>query len=164
MTEKKVASLEREKARLERRLAQEQARQERERARQEVENAWQQAKSRLLQEMTRHIGKARAIGAGELFEIVFQQPYEGNKITGCRLLRKMIEAVKYGDNPTLIAHSCCNIRPGYYIPVGSEEREYRERESRKVKAKIGRLARLFRVNESAYAGQLALEMREGSSQ
>lgn len=136
MTEKKVAKLERDLDR-------------------------EQAKSRLLIEMTRHMGKARAIGAGELYEIVFEEPYEGNKITGTRRLRKLIEEVKYGDNPTLIAHSCCNIRPGYYMPVGSEEREYREREDRKIKRKISRQARLFRVSDAAYAGQLALSMREG---
>jgi hypothetical protein len=142
MTEQKVAKLERELARKEATL---------ERG---------EAKNRLLIEISRHIGKAKAIGAGDLYEIVFEEPYEGNKITGTRRLRKLIEEVKYGDNPTLIAHSCCNIRPGYYIPVGSEEREYREREDRKVKRKIGRLARLFRVSDAAYAGQLALSMTE----
>jgi hypothetical protein len=133
---------------------------ERELKRAQASRERQEAKSRLLIEITRHIGSNKAIGAGELYEIVFEEPYEGNKITGTRRLRKLIEEVKYGDNPTLIAHSCCNIRPGYYMPVGSEEREYRERENRKVKRKIGRLAKLFRVNDAVYAGQLALSMRE----
>jgi len=122
---------------------------------------WQQAKSRLLIELTRHIGKARAIGAGELFEKVFLRPYEGNKMTGCRRLRKLIEEVKYDlVNPVFIAHSCCTVKPGYYHPSSdSERREYVAREEKKVKKKIGRLARLNRMNEAAYIGQLALQMQ-----
>ncbi|MCL4500839.1 MAG: hypothetical protein M1438_03160 [Deltaproteobacteria bacterium] len=122
---------------------------------------WEQAKSRLMYEMTRHIGKERAIGAGELFEAVFEKPYEGNKMTGCRLLRKLIEEVKYGPEAIFIAHSCCTIRPGYYLPrTDSERREYVARVARQVKKKIGRLALLNQMNAGAYAGQLALELQE----
>ena len=133
-------------------------------ARIQDELEWEQAKSRLLLEMTKHIGKARAIVAGELFEIVFLRPYEGNKMTGCRDLRKLIEEVKYGPEAVFIAHSCCTIRPGYYLPSSdSERREYVARIERQVKRKIGRLARLNQVNAGDYAGQLALEIREEKS-
>ena len=133
-------------------------------ARIQDELEWEQAKSRLLLEMTKHIGKARAIGAGELFEIVFLRPYEGNKMTGFRDLRKLIEEVKYGPEAVFIAHSCCTIRPGYYLPSSdSERREYVARIERQVKRKIGRLARLNQVNAGDYAGQLALEIREEKS-
>ena len=119
------------------------------------------AKGRLLMEMTKHIGRNRSIGAGELFEIVLQRPYEGNKMTGCRELRKLIEAVKYGPEAVFIAHACCNIRPGYYLPSSdSERREYVARVERQLKRKIGRLARLNQMNAGAYAGQLALEIQE----
>jgi hypothetical protein len=119
------------------------------------------AKGRLLMEMTKHIGRSRAIGAGELFEIVLQRPYEGNKMTGCRELRKLIEEVKYGPEAVFIAHACCTVRPGYYLPSSdSERREYVARVERQVKRKIGRLARLNQMNAGAYAGQLALEMQE----
>jgi hypothetical protein len=122
---------------------------------------WEQAKSRLLLEMTRHIGKGRAIGAGELFKEVFLRPYEGNKMTGCRELRKLIEAVKYGPEAVFIAHSCCTVRAGYYLPASdSERREYVSRVERQLKRKIGRLARLNRMNAGDYAGQLALELQE----
>jgi len=121
----------------------------------------EQAKGRLLYEMTKHIGKARAIGAGELFEIVMRRPYEGNKMTGTRKLRKLIEEVKYGQEAVFIAHSCCSIKPGYYLPSSdSERREYVTRVERQVKRKIGRLARLNQMNAGAYAGQLALEMTD----
>jgi hypothetical protein len=121
----------------------------------------EQAKGRLLYEMTKHIGKARAIGAGELFEIVLQRPHEGNKMTGCRELRKLIEEVKYGPEAVFIAHSCCSIKPGYYLPSSdSERREYVARVERQLKLKIGRLARLNQMNAGAYAGQLALEMAD----
>jgi hypothetical protein len=127
----------------------------------ELELEWEQAKSRLLLEMTRHIGKSRAIGAGELFEKVFLRPYEGNKMTGCRDLRKLIEAVKYGPEAVFIAASCCNIRSGYYLPAtDSERREYVARKERQLKKSIGRLGRLNQMNAGDYAGQLALEMRE----
>lgn len=142
MTEKSVAKLERELARKEASLKR------------------QEAKGRLLTEMSRHLGEANAIGAGELFEMVFQRSYKGNKITGCRALRELIEEVKYGDNPTLIAHSCSCDRPGYYIPVGSERKAYLDQEDEKIKRKIGRLARLNRVSAAAYAGQLALTIQE----
>ncbi|MCX5888093.1 MAG: hypothetical protein NTY36_01410 [Deltaproteobacteria bacterium] len=127
----------------------------------EQELDWEQAKSRLLLAMTRHIGKARAIGAGELFEQVFLRPYEGNKMTGCRELRKLIEEVKYGPEAVFIAASCCNIRPGYYLPSSdSERREYLARKERQLKKAIGRLGRLNNKNAADYAGQLALEMQE----
>ena len=142
MTDKKVAKLVRELARKEAALKR------------------QEAKSRLLCEMSRHLGEANAIGAGELFEIVFQRPYKGNKITGCRALRDLMEEVKYGANPTLIAHSCSIDQPGYYIPVGSEWKAYLDCEGEKIKRKIGRLARLTRVSAAAYAGQLALAIQE----
>jgi hypothetical protein len=119
------------------------------------------AKGRLLMEMTKHIGRNRAIGAGELFEIVLQRPYEGNKMTGCRELRKLIEAVKYGPEAVFIAHACCSIRPGYYLPSSdSERREYVARVERQLKTKIGRLARMNQMNAGAYAGQLALEIQD----
>lgn len=125
----------------------------------ELAREYQMAKSRLLQEMTLHFGKNRAIGAGELFEKVFLRPYEGNKITGTRALRWLIENVKYGDNPSLIAFSCCTVRPGYYIPDSDgERREFFAREEKKVKKKIGRLARLNRMAAGVYANQLALSI------
>ncbi len=143
MTEKKVAKLE--------------WKLKEERARRKL----QEAKSRLLCEMSRHLGEANAIGAGELFEIVFQRPYKGNKISGCRALRRLIEEVKYGGNPTLISHSCAVDRPGYYIPVGSERKTYLDCEDEKIKRKIVRLARLARISAAAYVGQLVLSFQEG---
>lgn len=120
---------------------------------------WLQATKRLLQEMPRHIGRARAIGAGPLFEKVFLRPYKGNKINGTRLLRKLIEEVKYGADPTLICCSCAPSNPGYYYPSSdSERRDYFAREEKEVKKKIGRLARLNRMTEAAYMGQLGMEI------
>ena len=125
----------------------------------EYELEWEKAKARLLYEMTKHIGRARAIGAGELFEVIFKRRYEGNKMTGTRDLRKLIEAVKYGPEAVFIAHSCSSTGAGYYLPSSdSERREYVAKMERQVKRKIGRLARLNQMNAGAYAGQLALEM------
>lgn len=150
MNEQEMIRIEKKQARLRREL--EQARREKE---------WEVGKSLLMNEMSKHIGKARAIGAGELFEIIFKRPYEGNKMTGTRELRKLIEAVKYGPEAVFIAHSCCSIKPGYYLPSSdSERREYVARVERQLKRKIGRLARLNQMNAGAYAGQLALEMQE----
>lgn len=150
MTEKKLKLAEQA-------LAREQARNRR----LQQDNEYEQAKSRMLQEMTRHYGKNRAIGAGELFEKTFLRPYEGNKITGTRELRRLIEDVKYGDTPMLIAFSCCNVRPGYYIPDSDgERREYFSREKKALKKKIGRLARLERMSAGDYANQLALSIRD----
>lgn len=125
----------------------------------------EQAKGRLLYEMTKHIGKARAIGAGELFRVVMQRPYAGNKMTGTRELRELIEEVKYGAEAVFIAHSCSNVNPGYYLPSSdSERRDYLSRMERQVKLKIGRLARLNQMNAGAYAGQLALALEMAEEQ
>jgi|GEM_PF-1068604 hypothetical protein len=130
--------------------------------REQYQREWEHAKSNLFLEMTRHLGESRKIGAGELFQKVFRRAYEGNKISGTRALRKLIEEVKYGSEAIMIAHSCTN-RGGYYIPVTDTELlEYRDRCNRQVKEKIGRLAKLFGINAAAYAGQLALEMRGGA--
>ncbi|MHB9074634.1 MAG: hypothetical protein ACYC6G_14045 [Desulfobaccales bacterium] len=119
----------------------------------------QEAKSRLLAEMSRHLGEANVIGAGDLFGIVMQRPHKGNKITGCRALRDLMEEVKYVDG-VLIAFSRSPQKPGYYIPVGSEREKFFDNEDETIKRKIGNLARLKRVSAAAYAGQLALTMQE----
>jgi len=154
MNEHEMVSLERKQARLLR---------EQKKAR--AKSEWEMARSRLRLEMTRHLGKNHAIGADELFEIVFLRRHEGNKMTGCRLLRKLVAEEKYGPAKLFIASSCCTIRPGYYLPItDSERRAYVARRKNKLKRDIGRLASLDAVNAGAYAGQLALEIVEGSGQ
>ena len=121
---------------------------------------WEVAKSRALTVVTRHIGKANAIGAGEYFREVFEQDYKGNKITGTRPLRDLIEALRYDDG-VFIAFNRSSTNPGYYLPNSdSERREFTRSAEIELKKRIAGRAALNRLNAAAYAGQLALEMQE----
>lgn len=133
-----------------------QERLERELARMRQDQTWQQYKSRLLQEMSHHIGKDKAIGMGELFSVVFGRPW-ANRINDTRVLRDLIEEVQWGDaqnRPILI----CSCTAGYYLPIGQEAREYIQRRLiAPAKKKLKKAARLQAETYKELMGRLVLE-------
>jgi len=120
----------------------------------------EQAKSRLFMELTRHIGKGRVIGMGELYQKVFQEPWE-HRINDTRQLRKLITDLRTGKDgpPQPICSSCCAIGPGYYLAqTGPELQGYIARIEKQALRKLGQAARLRRIPLAKLLGQLALEL------
>lgn len=80
-------------------------------------------KARLLAELTRHIGRPRAIGMGELHEKVLGRP-AGHKINGTRRLRKLITELR--EDGVAICSTAETDGGGYYLasPGGSEFERY----------------------------------------
>lgn len=118
----------------------------------------EQAKGRLLQEMTRHIGKAKVIGMGELFQRVFQQPWE-HRINDTRRLRKLITDLRTGDSPAPICSSCCHFGPGYYLAqTGPELQAYIDKIEKQALRKLLQAARLRKVTLPELLGQLVLSL------
>lgn len=76
-------------------------------------------KFRLLAELTRHVGRARAIGMGELHEKVFGRA-PGTRINGTRKLRKLITALR--EDGAAICSTVETDGGGYYVAApGSSE-------------------------------------------
>lgn len=76
----------------------------------------------LLKEMTLHVGRARAIGMGELYERVFGRPYR-SKINGTRGLRKLITDLREEGIPILSVPD--SDEGGYFLAsAGSELNDY----------------------------------------
>ena len=83
-----------------------------------------------------HIGKANAIGMGELYYKVFGESYE-NRINDTRRLRTILKAMKNEGSP--ICSHCSSNGGGYYLAVGSELGDYHRQVFLNA---VGRLARL----------------------
>ncbi|NDY55810.1 hypothetical protein G3N56_03515 [Desulfovibrio sulfodismutans] len=80
-------------------------------------------KARLLAELTRHIGRPRAIGMAELYEKAVGRPC-GNRINGTRRLRKLITELR--EEGVAICSTAETDGGGYYLasPGGSEFERY----------------------------------------
>lgn len=91
----------------------------------------------ILSILTHHIGKANAIGMGELYYKVFEEAYE-NRINGTRRLRTILKHMKNAGT-AICSHSSSN-GGGYYLAAAESELvDYH----RKVFLNaVGRLARL----------------------
>lgn len=80
-------------------------------------------KGRLLAVLTRHPGRARAIGMGALHEAVFKEGYRGGKINGTRMLRKLITELREDGVP--ICSAATPDGGGYYLATaGSDLDDY----------------------------------------
>lgn len=115
---------------------------------------------RLLMELTKHIGRGRAVGMGELYEAVFGEPWE-HRINDTRRLRKLITAARYGQKPQPICSTCSRTAPGYYLAAaGSELTEYVNKLKDQGLKKLAMAAKLERVPLPELLGQMAIYLRE----
>ena len=120
----------------------------------------EQLKARLLMELTKHIGKGRAVGMGELFQAVFGKDWE-HRINDTRQLRKLITELRHGAHPQPICSSCCSLAPGYFLAsAGSELAEYVGKIKRAALKKLAIAAKLEKKPLPELLGQMALNMRE----
>ena len=91
----------------------------------------------ILSILTHHIGKANAIGMGELYYKVFGEPYE-NRINDTRRLRTILKHMK--NDGTAICSCCSSNGGGYYLAAADSERDDYYRQI--FMNAVGRLARL----------------------
>lgn len=121
----------------------------------------EQAKSRLFMELTKHVGRARAIGMGELHDKVFEKNWV-NRINDTKRLRQMITNLRWGKDgpPQPIASVCCTWQPGYYIATGNELEEYIKRIEKKHLKGLALAARLRKLPLPELLGQMVLRMQE----
>lgn len=120
------------------------------------------ARNRLLTEMTRHIGKSRIIGMGELFEKVFGESWS-HRINDTKRLRDLITMLRLGDGetpPVAICSSCSANGPGYYLAqTGPELQAYIDNIQRQALRKLVQAARLRKIPLVKLLGQLALDLQ-----
>ena len=79
-------------------------------------------KLKLMTEISGRIGRSRAIGMGELYEIVFEEPYE-SRINGTRKLRSLVTELRKEGIPICSVSSSGG--GGYYLAsAGSDLDDY----------------------------------------
>jgi len=111
-------------------------------------------KSKLLAELSLHVGKDKAIGMGELFERVFDRPYR-SRINDTRPIRTLIDELQKEGVPV------CSSQRGYYLASAHSElaaycKNLRAQGLRKLKKE----ANLRKMTLPELLGQLSLELRE----
>lgn len=124
--------------------------------------AREQMKSRLLMELTKHIGRGRAVGMGELFQAVFEESWT-NRINDTRKLRRLVTELRTGAQPQPICSACNPAAPGYFLAsAGSELQEYIGHVEKMALKKLSQAAKLKKIPLPELLGQLAMQMREAS--
>lgn len=128
----------------------------------EKKNKYQQeldrerARARLLAVMTRHVGRSRAIGMGELYSLVFGEDWR-NRINDTRRLRRLISQARRTGVP--ICSLSSSQRPGYYLAAaGSEMQDYTERLIKQGLRKLVQAAVLQKKTLPELLGQMTMEM------
>lgn len=113
-------------------------------------------KSRLLMVMPRHIGAAKSIGMGELYETVFGEDYE-HRINDTRRLRKIVTELRHDGVP--ICSSPGRSGGGYYLAsAGSELAEFCEKLRKQALRKLSMEAKIRKITLPELIGQLRLDL------
>jgi len=114
---------------------------------------------RLLGEMSRHIGRERAIGMGELYEIVFDEDWE-NRINHTRRLRELITEARYEGVP--ICSDSARSGGGYWLAAaGSEMQDFLASFHRRAVRSLVLEARLRKISLPELLGQMQMNLEEG---
>lgn len=110
----------------------------------------------ILAALTGHIGEPNAIGMGELYELVYGEPW-ANRINDTRALRKAITDLR--DEGVAICSVATSYGGGYYLAAaGSELAGYMRRNERQALRKLMRNAKMKKVSLPDYLGQMRLNM------
>jgi hypothetical protein len=116
-------------------------------------------RTKLLSEITSHIGAHNAVGMAALYEAVFDRPW-AHRINDTRALRRLITAMRREGVPIC---SCSDQHGGgYYLAAaGSELADYLRRGERRALGILGRNSKIKRISLPNYLGQLKLGMEGG---
>jgi len=118
-------------------------------------------KQRILVELTKnHIGAEKAIGMGELHELVFKETWH-HRINDTRLLRRLITELRWDGVPICSVSS--KDGGGYYLAsVGSELKKFLDKLHRRALKILKIEAKIEGVSMLEKLGQMSLNLREGS--
>ena len=113
-------------------------------------------KYRLMVAMSRHIGRTRAIGMGELFEEVYGKSWD-HRINDTRSLRKLISETKEEGVPILSSSSTTG--GGYYLSGSDSEMDAFYEMRRKMALKILALeSKMRKLAMPDLLGQIAMNL------
>jgi len=122
----------------------------------EVAESEEERRILLLSELTNHVGQHNAIGMANLYEAVFNRPWD-NRINDTRSLRTLITKLR-DQGVAICSVSDCN-GGGYYLAaVGSETDDYLRRQKIRALKILTRNARIKKTNLPNYLGQIKIEM------
>ncbi len=114
-------------------------------------------RTRILAQLTSHIGQANAIGMAPLYEAVFGRPWQ-HRINDTRALRRLVTILREEGVPIC---SVASHDGGYYLAAaGSELSHYLRRNERRALLILTRNARIKKVALPNYLGQIRMEMGE----
>lgn len=114
----------------------------------------QALKAKLLEILSKHVGAANAIGMGELYEMLFGEPWK-SRINDTSALRSLIRALRESGVP--IGSNGF----GYYIlRSDSEIAEYCRRMEHRALGTLKRISRIKKISLPAYLGQLQLGLQK----
>ncbi len=110
----------------------------------------------ILAALASHIGEPNAIGMGELYELVYGEPW-ANRINDTRALRQVITDLRAEGVP--ICSVATTYGGGYYLAAaGSELAGYLRRSERRALKILMRNARIKKISLPDYLGQMKLNM------
>ena len=112
--------------------------------------------NRLLKELSRHVGRGRAVGMGELYQAVYERPYD-HRINDTRQLRKLITKLRREGTP--ICSASATDGGGYFLAsAGSELEDYSRRLRKKALKGLKQEAVLRRVTLPELVGQIVINL------
>ena len=112
--------------------------------------------NRLRGALMDHVGRSNAIGMGELFELVFGQPYE-HRINSTKQLRRLI--TKLRRQGVRICSVSATGGGGYWLAAaGSELEDYTGRLKKQGLKKLAQAARLEKISLPDLLGQIRMNL------
>lgn len=119
--------------------------------------SYEDRKSKLLKELTGHIGEHNAIGMAALYERVFDKQWK-NMVNDTRKIRDLVTRARNEGVP--ICSSKKRDSAGYFLAAaGSELTDYTRRTEMSALKMLSRNARIKKISLPEYWGQLKLEMQ-----
>jgi len=116
-----------------------------------------QAMRRMLGILTRHVGIEKAVGMGELYEMVFEKPWK-NRINDTRSLRRLITEARYEG--VLIGETRKMSGGGYYLARSTYELSgFFQRRKKEALKKLHMVARMQKIGLAELLGQMQLSLR-----
>jgi hypothetical protein len=114
-------------------------------------------KERLLMEMPHHFGKSRAIGMGELYQLIFGEAW-AHRINDTRRLRKLITELRREDGLPICSLPANSGGGYYYASAGSELAEFCETLRRRALKILAMEAKIRKISLAELVGQLRLDL------
>ena len=115
--------------------------------------------ARIMRELQHHIGRNKAIGMGELYQIAFPGRTWANRINDTRWLRHHIAELRRHGWPIL--YSTKTDSPGYYLAQTDSETEDQIRRLKVAGLKkLAQAAKLAKTSLKIYVNQLMLNFGE----